>query len=158
MFIICQWAIRCLLANFPPTDRSVEESCSPQLPKHQWRLFFSNTIKKCIPDSAENLYVDLGDHMVNTVVMHISMLYGSRCLNKNEEVRMSYKTVWWYLKHYELVKKMIESVLCHLENRRWLSLYCAIWKIEIDSATNALECIVQVQFCWFFFFFSFIPR
>ena len=29
--------------------------------------------------------------MVNTVVMHISMLYGSRCLNKNEEIRMSLK-------------------------------------------------------------------
>ena len=29
--------------------------------------------------------------MVNTVVMHISVLYGSRCLNENEEIRMNLK-------------------------------------------------------------------
>ena len=80
--------------------------------------------------------------MVNTVVMHISMLYGSRCLNKNEEVRMSFKTVRWYLKHSELVKKMIESVLCHLENRNRFCNKC-----------TRMHCTSTILLIFLFFFF-----
>ena len=80
--------------------------------------YFSQTPLKNVYQTVQRIYMQIQETTWLALLLHISMLYGSRCLNKNEEVRMSYKTVRWYLKHYELVKKMIESVLCHLENRR----------------------------------------